>query len=350
MVTLTDVVVRDTQSQQSNRELGEALEVGEGAHVQVFRAQFERNREVAVAAFNAGTEVHLNDVIIRDTQSQEISRERGRAIQASDGAVLEVTRGLLERNREIAVAVFDGDTVVSLTDLVIRNTRSQEIDAVFGRAVQARGGADVQVSRALLDRNREIAVAVFDTGTTVNLTDVVVRDTQSQETDQHFGRALQVRDGAQLELTRAVLDQNREVAVAVFDPGTSVHLADLVVEDTRERECADDTCRDRGAGDGIGAYAGGHVDVQRFRIAGSARCGVQLAYGSDADGVRYPVGGTMRLEEGEIASNAVCGANVRTDGFDVGDLQHRVIYRDNPRDIDSSEMVEPESTTSLPPM
>ena len=69
--------------------------------------------------------------------------------------------------------------------------------------------------------------------------------------------------------------------------------------------------------------------MERFRVTGSAMCGLQLAYGADAQGVPFALGGTMDLRDGEVDHNAVCGANIQTDGFDLERLLDSVLFHDS---------------------
>jgi hypothetical protein len=128
-----------------------------------------------------------------------------------------------------------------------------------------------------------------------------------------------------------------------------VQLADVCVRDTLERACAATTCPGEGAGTGISVVAGAHVGVERFRIEGSALCGVQVAYGLDPEtGSRSVLGGTMDLYDGEVAFNVVCGANVQTEGFDVNRLMDNVLFHDNGQNLDMSELPVPDGAGSLP--
>jgi hypothetical protein len=70
-------------------------------------------------------------------------------------------------------------------------------------------------------------------------------------------------------------------------------------------------------------------------------CGVQLAFGQDELGLPYPQGGTMDLEDGIVAGNVVCGANVQTPGFDLRRLERGVRWRDNGLDLDMTHLPVP---------
>jgi hypothetical protein len=62
--------------------------------------------------------------------------------------------------------------------------------------------------------------------------------------------------------------------------------------------------------------------------------------------VDFATGGTMDLHEGEVSNNPI-GANVQTEGFDINRLMDRVVFRDNERDLDMTELPVPEMGNPL---
>jgi hypothetical protein len=198
----------------------------------------------------------------------------------------------------------------------------------------------------LFERNRETGIWAGATGTTLELTDVVVRDTRSQEGDGLWGRGLEVTWGARAEVHRALFERNGEFGVfAGMDAWLA--LTDLVVRATREAECGRTTCLGEAAGTGLYSGCGAHLEARRFAVSDSVLCGVQLAHGSyledteDEDSiVRCDVGGTMDLHEGVVSHNPIA-VNVQTEGFDIYRLADRVIYRDNGINLDMAELPVP---------
>ena len=151
-----------------------------------------------------------------------------------------------------------------------------------------------------------------------------------------------------MDVSRSVFERNREVAVIVFGTGTWATLSDVLVRNTLERECASDSCPGYGGGTGIGSYAGAHADLMRFVVSGSAMCGLQLAHGADETGATYPEGGTMDLRDGEISFNAVCGANIQTEDFDIDRIALNVWCHDNNgMNLDMTELPVPVVGTPL---
>jgi hypothetical protein len=132
-------------------------------------------------------------------------------LEVTTGAHVEVSRAVFERNMEGGVVAWSEGTSLSMTDVVVRDTQSLS-DGIFGHGLEVNTGAHVEVSRAVFERNREQGVFASDTTTTLSMTDVVVRDTQYRS-DGTGGEGLEVSFGAQVEVSNAVFERNREVGV-----------------------------------------------------------------------------------------------------------------------------------------
>jgi uncharacterized membrane protein (UPF0136 family) len=367
-VTLTDVVVRDTQSREPERWFGRGLSVEAGAQVDAVRAVFERNLEVGVFAMDAGSVVTLTEVVVRDTRSRVDTSTWGRGLQAQTGARIEVTNAVIERNRNVGVLVAEGGAEVVAVDLLVRDTQSQEADgidgdglvvlmggrvvasrAVFernrsigvlvsdegssavlnavvvrdtqsresdgrgGRGLEVEFGAQVEVGLALFERNRDTSVFVATEGTALTLTDVVVRDTMGRESDLSFGRAMELRDSVDVQVSRALFERNREVAIYASGDGTTFALADAVVRDTQGRE------RDLLGGRGLEAHGGVQIDVRRAVIERSRDLGAAaFGEGTDVTMTGVVVRDTLGAEGGDaggLGISSLGGAHIGLDRF-----------------------------------
>jgi hypothetical protein len=227
-LTIGDAVVRDTGSLPDGR-FGRGLEVVSGASAEVSRALFEGNRDAALLALGAGTSLSLTGVVVRDTESRPDGL-RGRGLELYEGASAEVIRALFDRNRDIALYAEGVGTSLMLADAVVRDTRSRP-DMLFGRGLDLQEGASAEVSRTIFEGNREVVLVASDVGTTLTLVDTVVGDTASRP-DGLFGRGLQVNPGAEVTVSRVLFERNRDVAALAAGEGTSLTLSDVVVRDT----------------------------------------------------------------------------------------------------------------------
>jgi len=232
----------------------------------------------------------------------------------------------------------------------VSETRADQCDGLAGRGLNAQDGSRITGLRVLLDGNSEVGAFFVDDGTEATMEDVQIRETRSRESDGRGGRGLIVQDGAVVSFRRAILDRNRDQAVHVGGDGALLRLEDVVVRDTLERACAADQCEGNGAGDGLGAFCNGSIDVERFQVTGSARCGVVLAHGGYVDSseglILCEAGGVVDLRDGEISNNAI-GVNIQVEGFDVSRLTDGVVYRDNGIDLDTSELPVPEMASEI---
>jgi ribosomal protein S9 len=345
---LTDVVVRDTRSKESDKSGGRGLDAEDGAQVTLARGLLERNRCAGLFAQGAGTKLDLTDVAVRDTQSQEKDMSAGRGLNAHQGATVTLARGLFERNREVGLFAETQATKLDLTEVVVRDTRSQEAQKTGGRGLNAQDGAQVTLAWGLFEGNRETGVAAFSQGTMLDLTDVVVRDTQSSESDKRFGFGFLAAEAAQVRLTRGLVAQNRYVGLLAADANTRLEAIDVTVRDTRMAECAEipegqlGSCVHGGVQYASGtavAAVGGETRLRRFSLSRSAQCGIQL--------VRD---GRVTATEGEIHHNPI-GLNVQVPGYDLTTiLGSTVRVHDNNVNLDSNELPIPNPGQVLAPV
>lgn len=329
-LALTDIVIRETLGCR-NGEGGRGMNVETGALVAVTRALLENNREVGIWVGDEGTELTLEDVVVSDTQRNGLG-EIGTGMEVKDGASADVTRAIFEGNHGAGIYAVDDGTMLTLDDVIIRDTQLDE-NGYLGRGIEAQGGANLWISRAILERNHTAGIAIFHEGTTLTLRSVVVRGTLCDASGE-YGEGLAVLLGAAVESTRTAFEGNRTASVYANNEGTTLIMNHVSVVETLERECVHSTCPSRGAGHGVVARDNAHIDLTSFEILRSALCGVQVAFG-----------GSLDLHDGVVADNLI-GANVQTEEFDWDRLLDTVVFSDNERDFDSEQMPVPE--TGLP--
>lgn len=336
-VTADSLVVRDTDS--GGVTAGFALAVGNGASFELSRGALERNHLWAVLFSNYGTTVSLDRVAIRETQPLHIPFVDGAGMMVSADAEVAVRRAVIEENPGVALGVFDmeearrPETALTLTDSVIRGSATA-IDGVLPSGLWGRGElahTGVSVERSLFERVRGTAVWA-DWDVTMQLTDVVIRDTTSYgEGDfvEQGGVGIWVQSGARAELTRVRVLNSRGVGVWGADEGEIVGT-DVVVDQTREMECGDH-CEGQSDAFGTGLVVRDSAfDLTRFLITNSVLAGVQLAEGGSGD-----------LRQGEISHNEV-GVNVQVPSFDLDRLQEEVVFIENGRNLDSASLPVPD--------
>ena len=277
---LTDVVVRNTTGRRLDGVGGIGLSVADGASVEVQRGLFVENRRLGIDIHGNGTDAVFHDVVVRDTRSQattDVATDGlfGGGLQISGGARVAVARAVFERNQHSGVLAAESGTFLSLNDVVIRDTDSQDQDGELGFGLAVQLGAQAEIARILIERNRSIGLNVTYDDTVADLANIVVRDTRGRVVDNLLGRGMEVSRGARVSLSRAVFARNRGFGIGAFFPETSFRLEDVVIEGTDPIECDDEEdCPVYG--DGISVNEGSAIEVSRFLAIGNARCGVMI--------------------------------------------------------------------------
>ena len=337
LVEMTDCVVSDTQPRMTNLTQGVGVNVHVDARITMERVLVEQSREIGVIVLRAAT-LTLTDVVVRDTLPREMDDMFGRGINSQSGSHVDGTRVLIARSRE--VGLFLSETTGSWTDLTIVDTTPRESDLDSGRGAQISDQCVVVIDRIALERNTDIGIMLADPGTRASISDLIVRDTHCEPTNERFGHGMQVAMGAEATVERALFQDNMEASVLVGGSGALLTMSHATIERTLEACCAATTCIDEGGGMGLVTIGGGEADVTRFVVTDNALCGVSLAHGADSTGTPFTVAGVMDLHTG-IVSNQPIGANVQAEGFDFDRLTDGVLYFDNGTNLDTSVLPVP---------
>ena len=325
-LTAEQVILRGTRPQLSDGLLGNGLQLQDGADARVTRALVEGSHEAALLVIRDVTLV-LEDLIVRDTESDG-GLEGGDGLHTWGSTDVQLRRAVFERNREVGMLV-SRESRLTGEDVVVRDTQSQALDGLFGRALAVQYGGDVALTRVLLEGNRDLGVFAHGPGATLDFTDLVIRDTQARQSDGTTGRGLNVQEGAVALVRGALFERNRDVSVYASGLGADVTLERVVVRDTQARDCATDGCPDEPAGMGVGVYDGASVTADDFQIQRASFCGAQIAGDSSLD-----------LSNGEVVGNVI-GACVQSDGYDLDRLTDGVLYLDNEVNLDSTSLPVP---------
>jgi hypothetical protein len=294
----------------------------------VRRAFLERNRETSMRSFAPGSSLVAEDVYIRDTLEDDFDGSFGRGFAVEQGASAELTRFIIERAYDMGIFVNSPSTTLSATDVIVRDVDGQRRDLIGGRGINVQDGPVADLSRVRVERTRELGIAVIG-DVEVTMSDILVRDTRSQESDGEWGRGLGVAESARVTVTRAVIARSLGMGVVLAE--AMLQAEHLRVTGVERQECVDTTCPTRALGFGIGSYFGGEgIDVRSFVVEDAVTCGVQVA----ADG-------GIDLETGLIQKSAI-GACIQVPGYELSRLQTNVVYADNDTNLDFTELPVPE--------
>ncbi len=333
-LTLEDTVIVNTAPRDPSLEGGLGIYAEAGAAVHLARVWITRSHEAGVAIDGPTTRLDGEDVTVVGTLSRESDGQFGRGMGASHEAEFVLQRVLLRGNQDCGLC-FDRGANVQFDDLIVENTRERSADSTFGRGIGMSGGATGVFRRVAVRGNREIGVAILEAGTTARFEDLEVRETDSEDAFDEFGRGIAVEGGASGTVVRSLIELNRELGVMVLDPDSVLSMEDTAILHTLPQRCGETTCADRPFGHGAGAYVGGTLLLSRFVIRDAALCGVHLA-GS----------GFATLTDGEVTGTTI-GVCLQVPGYDVDRLTGSVHYSDNGVNLDTTSLPLPTPANGL---
>ncbi len=333
-ISLIDAVVLDTRVQTADSAFGRGVDMSGGAHLDATRLLVARNQEVGVIAVGYRTSAMLSDIVIRDTRPQQDEMTLGRGVDLQGASSLVAERMIAIDNFESPVSVDGADTMMTLTDAALIGGDGER--AAIARGIGVQVGASIVGTRVLVERAREIGVAV-DMGAHAVLTDVVVRNTDARGADLAFGHGITVQNGADLTAERVVVDGAHEAGLLSL-AGATVDARDTVVRTVTRSLCP---CAERVFGFGAAAIGDASLTLERFEIADVETCGLIVA--STASGV---AGASLDLATGRVERSAI-GACVQVNGYDLGRLMHEVVYADNGTNLETTNLPVPEPAQTI---
>jgi len=314
-ITLADAVVRDTRAQERDGNYGSGLFVGDGAHLEATRLLASHNRMAGVLALDGGS-ITLSDVVVHDTQGQERDGTLGRGIGVQSSR-LEATRLLVSDNRDAGIFIAEPDSRATLTDVVVRDTD--------GGGLIAQSGVRLEVTRLLVSGSRH--VGVLASSTTGTITDAVVRDTRNRLSDGALGYGFSVQYDGDIEASRLRLATSCEVGL--FVGAATFRGSDVEIEHVSRAACD--------GGERMYGYGAAVFDatatLERFAIRQAETCGLFV--------VNVRADAALDVRHGVVEGSAI-GACVQVEGYDLDRLTEDVLYRDNDANLEATMLPVPE--------
>ena len=286
-------------------ESGIGIQAAKGCTVSVIGSLLEENRECGLVVYDTGTEVEVSGSVIRKTLSDE-NGEFGKGIQASHGCRVSVAGSLLEENREIGLAVFYSGTAVEVSGSVIRKTLPDG-NGEFGRGINASDGCTVSVVGSLLEENRNAGLLVGHSGTEVEVSGSVIRKTM-QDGNGEFGLGVSASGGSMVLLAGNLLDENRAVGLAGFQSGTEVGVFGSVIRKTMPDN-------DGMHGEGLFVQEGASGTASWCRIEGNSTSGISVWGWSEGPGRRDP--SLLHVENSAVLNTKKGGGEFPGGGYEV---------------------------------
>jgi len=223
--TVTDLAIRDSAPRDSDGGGGIGIFVDGGAQLTVTRAAIDRNVVVGLLIQNGPSELTISDVVVRQTRPIPSTGEWGQGIAIFDGAALDLRRGLLEKLHDGAI-YGASDATIRLRDVVVRDLIANEGPFTSSAGVLVNEASELDVERTLISRAAWAGIFAHQ-DCTVNARDVFVRDTQPD--DNGFATGLVMELGGRVDVERALLERNGQ---GVDVRGADGALTDLTLLDT----------------------------------------------------------------------------------------------------------------------
>jgi hypothetical protein len=287
-VTLLRSVVRGTvPSAPGSQTLG--VMAYDGAIVTIRESALTENVEAGVGIIDAGTELTLEDSVIRATQPQP-DGEGGTGAKAFDGSRLVVRRSALVANRQVSLMVGGSGTTALVTQTVSRDlVIDDRFEGGLAWGVLVRLGAQLDLEDFALVRTPVLGLSV-DLGAAIRATRVVVRDGQGIGF-LGIGMAAFAGRGGQLSITDSALVGNVGTEVVADLPESLVRLERVLMHGTRATGPSPQSRAGRG-GTGVAVVQGARAELVDCALTDSAEVGLGVIdAGSSLDATRVLVSG-----------------------------------------------------------
>jgi len=261
-ILLVNTVARDTKPDEAGT-YGRGIEALQGAHVNLTGCLIERNTDTGVGVSDAGTQVSLLNTIVRDTMPNEDSAF-GDGLVAFFGGLADVTGCLVEGNTEFGAVAYGIEAKIALVNTTIRNTKPQK-NGDDGDGVFAFGGSLVSVAGCLVEDNTGSGAFATGFGTEISFLNTVIRDTKPNK-EEEGGLGIVASDGVVADISACLIERNTGTGVSAVGPNTAVKLTNTILRDTKPNV--------DGLGRGIGIQKGGLLNISGCRVERNSEGGV----------------------------------------------------------------------------
>jgi len=246
----------------------QGIQVDGAQDVEVLHSVVASARVNGIEALDAA--LRVEDVVVRDCEA-DLNEEYGRGIEVTS-STLSLRRSLLLRNQEVGL-LADSSTL-DVDEVVIRDTRERPSDGLFGMGLQAQTATVLTLLRHSLIARNTLAGLAIGGASTATVDEVIVRDTQGLSPD-YYGAGTLVGAGAAATITESLVAGNW--AAGIYANDATVTVEGTVVRDTL-------TCPWASGGSGHGILAANAADlaVKRSLILRNRAAGIDISEGSSA--------------------------------------------------------------------
>lgn len=294
----------------------EGIFIGPGTSMHVESVVIDETR--GIAGISVQGRATIRELAVRNTRA-ESDGGFGRGMNVIRGANAEVHRAVFEHNHDVGIFIGEASTV-TLEDAAIIGTSPRVRDRLAGRALSVRDGSQLQLSRAVLEENHDTGIAVYDATTRLIMEDVVVRDTQPSVSSGWSGVGIFVFFGARVEGARVRLVSNHDSGLLATDPGTLARFSQLLVTDTVT------AAEPPELGQGITVQMQARVEVSQGLLARNLVQGVRAELGASIDLQEVTIRETKSRIYDRVAGRAI-------DARDGAQITGGGLYFDHNREV-----------------
>ncbi len=252
--SLSNVTIRDAS------QLG--VLVGDGRALDIDGVRIEGAEDRGISVEGAGSRVVASDIVIEDTRG--VARLENGGVAVNDGATLEMRRFILSDNDEAGALAANPGSTLTLEHGAIRRTRFRPSDRMAGFGVTIFSDAEATLASLLIEECRTAGLSL--TTGSVSVTDLVVRQTRTRASDGTGGIGVFLEEGAALNGRRIVIAENAETALLVRDRESTVTLEDVVARGLPDESAAD--------GRGMSVEGGASLSATRMALTDNAGSGL----------------------------------------------------------------------------
>ena len=282
------LVVVGTRSRQGDLKFGRGMSVEQGAEVTLQDVRLSGNREVGLSVRGVGSILGAIRVLIDGTLPRQSDETGGRGVGVELGAQVALQDVRLSRNRDAGLSLGDAGTTLSATRLLVDGTLPRKSDEKFGRGVGVELGAQVALQDVRLSGNRDAGLSLSDAGTKLGATRLLIDATLPRKSDEKFGWGMSVWEGGQMTLQDVRLSANRDLGCFVGGVNTTLSATRLLVDGTLPRQS------DQTFGRGLNLQSGAQVALHDVRLSANRDVGVFVGgAGTTFSATRLLIDGTL---------------------------------------------------------
>lgn len=329
-LSIVDGVVSDTLPRASDDASGDAFHIVNGGTFEATRTWIDRSRSdhLWISGGNdlLTTTATLSDVVFTSAMRQDSGGD-GYAIRAVKGAQVHLTRGVVDKTYFTAVFLEDPETLFKIRDTRFTNIGSLR-DSGSVTTLRAEKGAKIDAAAVAFIDVPGKAIHVEDSGAFARVHDITVQGAGSETCLVCAG--LCAHHGGRITGARILVERAHGRGINASDGGSTVDIEHVVVRTSLPAPTCTTSVRSPLLGDGVGEIDGGRVDLRNFVLEMNPSAGVVV---ENYIGELYE-GEGVYASDGVVKDNTI-GANLFLAGFPIENVANRVLYEDNATNLNN---------------